>query len=149
MGPPGRAWRISRSRPRRVTFFSRVARGSPVSADEAFRDELRAWLADHPPPVAIEFATTPEEADALREWHRTLHAGRWVGIHWPIEYGGRGAAVTQGAVYNQELARAAPPPLLGRAGVTPVGPTLMAHRTREQLARGTAGILGAHDLRCQ
>jgi alkylation response protein AidB-like acyl-CoA dehydrogenase len=65
--------------------------------DEEFRDELRVWLAEHPPPV-VEFATTPEEADALREWHRTLHAGRWVGIHWPEEHGGRGASVLQVAV---------------------------------------------------
>ena len=73
--------------------------------DDEFRDEFRAWLAEHEPPVGIEFATTPEQAEALREWHRTLHAGRWVGIHWPEEYGGRGASVLQVAIYNQELAR--------------------------------------------
>ena len=25
------------------------------------------------------------------EWHKKMHAGGWVGISWPKEYGGRGA----------------------------------------------------------
>src|SRR2546428_13831247 len=96
------------------------------SADEELRAELREWLAENPPP-AIDVVATREDADALRAWQRTLQAGRWVGIHWPSEDGGRGAAGTQGAVYNEELARAGSPALLGRAGVTPVWPALGAH----------------------
>ena len=64
----------------------------------------RGWPSIAPP--AVDIATTPEEAEALRAWHRTLHAGGWVGIHWPVEYGGRGASPAQIAIYNQELARA-------------------------------------------
>ena len=67
--------------------------------------ELRSWLQEHPPPD-VDIAETPEEAEALREWQRTLHSGRWVGIHWPVEYGGRGASLTHVAIYNEELARA-------------------------------------------
>jgi alkylation response protein AidB-like acyl-CoA dehydrogenase len=26
-------------------------------------------------------------------------------VHWPVEYGGRGASVLQVAIYNEELAR--------------------------------------------
>ena len=51
-----------------------------------------------------------------------MHAARWVGIQWPEEFGGRGASVTQVAVYNEEIARAGAPPLLGRVGVTLVAP---------------------------
>jgi alkylation response protein AidB-like acyl-CoA dehydrogenase len=120
-----------------------------VSADEKFREEFRAWLTEHPPPVGIEFATTPEEADTLREWHRTLHAGRWVGIHWPEEYGGRGASVLQVAIYNQELASVEAPPLLGRAGISLVGPTLMAYGTEEQRRRWMPRMLSGDDVWCQ
>ena len=51
-----------------------------TARDDEFRDEFRAWLTEHPPPVGVEFATTPEEAEALRAWHRTLarQAGRGV-----------------------------------------------------------------------
>src|SRR5262245_50577112 len=104
------------------------------SPDDEFRAELRAWLGEHAPP-SVEVAATPDDAAALRAWQRALHSGRWVGVHWPVEYGGRGASVTQVAIYNEELARAGAPPLLGRAGVTLVGPTLLAHGTDEQRSR--------------
>ncbi|MFN8034789.1 MAG: acyl-CoA dehydrogenase family protein [Acidimicrobiia bacterium] len=118
------------------------------SHDETFRDELRSWLAEHPPPD-VEIAATGEEAETLRAWQRELHSGRWVGVHWPVEYGGRGASMSQVAIYNEELARAGSPPILGRAGVTLVGPTLMAHGTEAQRARWMSRILGADDIWCQ
>ena len=79
------------------------------SPDDDFRRELRAWLGEHAPP-ALEVATTAAEAELLRGWQRTLHSGRWMGIHWPVEYGGRGASLPQVAIYNEELARAGAPP---------------------------------------
>ena len=57
--------------------------------------------------------------------------------------------MTQVAIYNEELARAGAPPLLGRAGLTLVGPTLMAHGTEAQRARWMPRILGADDVWCQ
>src|SRR6187397_1481622 len=102
-----------------------------MTADDEFREELRSWLAEHEPP-AVELAATPAEAASLRDWQRQLHADRWVGVHWPAEYGGRGASLSQVAIYNEELARAGAPPLLGRAGITLVGPTLMTHGTEAQ-----------------
>jgi alkylation response protein AidB-like acyl-CoA dehydrogenase len=118
------------------------------SPDEKFRDEVRGWLTEHAPP-AVEVAATLDEATTLREWQRTLHAGGWVGVHWPVEYGGRGASLTQVAIYNEELARAGAPPLLGRAGISLVGPTLMAHGTEEQRVRWMPRILGGDDIWCQ
>jgi alkylation response protein AidB-like acyl-CoA dehydrogenase len=109
---------------------------------------LRAWLHAHPRPD-VEVATTAAEAETLREWQRTLHAGHWVGVHWPVEHGGRGASATQVATYNEELARAGAPPLLGRVGVTLVGPTLIAHGTDDQRARWMPRILAGDDVWCQ
>jgi len=94
-------------------------------------------------------AATREEAETLREWQRQLNEAHWVGIHWPVEYGGRGASAAQVAVYNEELARADAPPLLGRAGVSLVGPTLMAHGTDEQRRRWMPRILSGDDVWCQ
>jgi alkylation response protein AidB-like acyl-CoA dehydrogenase len=116
--------------------------------DDRFRDELRSWLVAHPPPT-VDVPSTPEEAETLREWQRTLHAGRWVGIHWPVRYGGRDASLTQVAIYNEVLARVGAPPILGRAGVTLVGPTLTAHGTEEQRTRWMARILSGDDVWCQ
>src|SRR2546428_834266 len=118
------------------------------SADDAFRDELRVWLAEHAPP-AIRLATTCEEAEALRAWQRTLYGGGWGGVQWPGEYGGRGAPAAQLADYNEELARAGAPDIPGRGGVSLVGPTLMAHGTDEQRARWMPRILSGDDVWCQ
>jgi alkylation response protein AidB-like acyl-CoA dehydrogenase len=118
------------------------------SADAAFREELRAWLRAHPPPE-VGTTTSPEDAAVLRGWQETMSRDRWVGVHWPPEYGGRGASVTQVAIYNQELARAAAPELLGRAGITLVGPTLMAHGTEQQRGRWMPRILNGDDVWCQ
>jgi alkylation response protein AidB-like acyl-CoA dehydrogenase len=119
-----------------------------ATADDELRAELRSWLAQHPPP-AVDVAATGEDARTLRAWQRTMHDDGWVGIHWPAEYGGRGASVTQVAIYNEELARAGAPALLGRAGITLVGPTLMAHGTEEQRARWMPRILSGDDVWCQ
>jgi alkylation response protein AidB-like acyl-CoA dehydrogenase len=116
--------------------------------DDAFRREFRSWLAEHAPP-AVDVATSCDDAAVLRAWQRTLHADRWVGVHWPVEYGGRGASVTQVAIYNEELAHAGAPPLLGRAGITLVGPTLMTHGTEDQRVRWMPRILGGDDIWCQ
>ena len=115
---------------------------------DAFRAEFRAWLAAHPPPE-IQIAETVAEADQLRAWQRALHSDRWVGVHWPVEHGGRAASLTQIAIYNEELARAGAPPIPGRVGVTLVGPTLMVHGTDEQRRRWMPRILDATDLWCQ
>ena len=116
--------------------------------DAAFRDELRVWLGQHPPPD-VEVAATAADSDRLREWQQSLHGGGWVGIHWPIEYGGRGASYAQVAIYNEELARANAPSLLGRAGISLVGPTLMAHGTEEQRQRWMRRILSGDDVWAQ
>jgi len=119
-----------------------------TTRDREFRAELRGWLALHEPP-AVEVAATAADVETLRAWQRALHADRWVGVHWPVEYGGRGASVTQVAIYNEEMARAGAPPLLGRAGVTLVGPTLLAHGRDEQRARWMPRILSGDDVWCQ
>jgi len=51
--------------------------------------------------------------------------------------------MTQVAIYNQELALAGAPPILGRAGVSLVGPTLMAHGTEQQRVRWMPRIRAA------
>jgi alkylation response protein AidB-like acyl-CoA dehydrogenase len=114
--------------------------GSSIS-DVEFRDELRAFLARHPPAHG--------DVRALREWQRTLHADGWVGIHWPADFGGRAATPAQIAIYNEELARAGAQPLPGRVGLTLVGPTLIAHGTDEQRCRWMPRILSGDDLWCQ
>jgi alkylation response protein AidB-like acyl-CoA dehydrogenase len=113
-----------------------------------FRDELRAWLADNPagdPP--------PADEDALYEWRRDfqrrLAAGGWAAVHWPREYGGRGATLTQSAIFFEELGRSGAPLPANALGLLLAGPTIMAWGTQEQKDRYLAPIVTADEIWCQ
>src|SRR2546423_11143278 len=79
--------------------------------ETAFRDELRRWLAEHPPPPEPSEGGDEAHFAWRRDWQRRLYDGGWAAPHWPAEYGGGGAALTQSAVHLEERRRApAPPP---------------------------------------
>jgi alkylation response protein AidB-like acyl-CoA dehydrogenase len=68
------------------------------SAEEAFRDELRAWLAaNHPGP---EPSGDEASFEFRRNWQRRLHEAGWAGLSWPTEYGGRGATLIEQAIFR-------------------------------------------------
>ena len=72
-----------------------------------------------------------------------------MGVHWPRQYGGRGATTVENYVLQEEFARAQAPEIIGRIGVNLVGPTLIAHGTEEQKRRHLTRILAAEELWCQ
>jgi alkylation response protein AidB-like acyl-CoA dehydrogenase len=116
--------------------------------EEAFRAELRAWLAAHVPPET-EHATLADEVRFLVGWQRTMAAAGWVGVHWPRRYGGRGATTVENYLLQEELARAQAPEIIGRIGVNLVGPTLIHYGSEAQKARHLPRILAADELWCQ
>ncbi|MCJ7672732.1 MAG: acyl-CoA dehydrogenase family protein [Acidimicrobiia bacterium] len=116
--------------------------------EEAFAAAIRAWLVENlemPP----SFASLDEEVAWGRRWQARLAADRWVGIHWPTEYGGRGASPVEVAIYNMEYARARAPQPVNRVGVNNVGPTLLAFGTDDQKRRWVPPILDATEIWCQ
>jgi len=116
--------------------------------EEAFAAAIRAWLVENlvAPPA---FASLDEEVAWGRRWQARLAADRWVGIHWPTEYGGRGASPVEVAIYNMEYARARAPQPVNRVGVNNVGPTLLAFGTDDQKRRWVPPILDATEIWCQ
>ena len=116
--------------------------------EEAFAAAIRAWLVENlvAPPA---FASLDEEVACGRRWQARLAADRWVGIHWPTEYGGRGASPVEVAIYNMEYARARAPQPVNRVGVNNVGPTLLAFGTDDQKRRWVPPILDATEIWCQ
>jgi len=119
-----------------------------TDAELAFRDELRAWFADHP-------ATDPpgRDEDALyawrRDYQRQMAADGWAAVHWPVEYGGRGATLTQSAIFFEELSRAGAPLPANVLGLLLAGPTIMVWGTPEQKERHLHPILTAEEIWCQ
>ncbi len=118
-------------------------------AEEAFRAELRAWLSANLPQHVSPPETLEGEVALLIEWQRKLAAGRWVGVHWPHQYGGRGASIVENYILQEELARTQAPEIIGRIGVNLVGPTLIRHGTAAQKQRHLSKILAADEIWCQ
>jgi alkylation response protein AidB-like acyl-CoA dehydrogenase len=116
--------------------------------DEAFAASFRAWLAEHlvRPPAFVDLA---DEIAWGQQWQATLAADRWVGVHWPYEYGGRSATPVQVALYQSEYARSQAPQPVNRVGINLVGPTLLAHGTDDQRLRYLPSILSATEIWCQ
>src|SRR5437868_6193753 len=117
-------------------------------AEEAFRDELRAWLADNHP--GSEPSGGEEAAFEFRRgWQRKLHEAGWAGLSWPKDYGGRGATLIEQAIFNEEMARAQAPSVANVLGLAMGGPTVVAHGTEEQKRRFLPPILSADEIWCQ
>ncbi|MGH8012330.1 MAG: acyl-CoA dehydrogenase family protein [Candidatus Binataceae bacterium] len=125
--------------------------------DEAVRREVRNWLGQNLPkdhrkyPFSVEFMAGEEGEEWRRRlaWHKRMHAGGWVSIGWPKEYGGRGASLSQQFIQKEELAAVGAPELVNGQGIRLVGPTLMHWGTEEQRRRYLPPMLAAEEIWCQ
>ena len=113
--------------------------------EQRFANEVRAWLAANVE-VPPRFEAIAEEVEFGRAWQAELAAGRWVGIHWPDAYGGRGASPVQVAIFNMEYARSRALQPINRVGINLAGPTLLVHGTDEQKQRWLPPILTADEI---
>ena len=113
--------------------------------DEAFRRELRAFLAAH------DLGPAPRGPDRLpwqRRWQAVLVDGGWAGPSWPKDVGGMDLPFSQQVVYHQEIARARVPGPPG-TGVQIAGPAIIRHGTDEQRARLLPSLLRADSIWAQ
>ena len=117
--------------------------------DEVFRAQVRSWLQEQ----LEEFRALPRNPTAAikhsRAWQRKLYDAGYVGLAWPIEYGGQSAPPTQQVIFSEECARAGAPPLINTIGLNILGPALVAYGSEEQKKRFLPRILRAEDLWCQ
>ncbi|MGF0313444.1 acyl-CoA dehydrogenase family protein [Rhodococcus sp. IEGM1428] len=125
------------------------------SEDEAFRAEVRDWLAEN---LVGDFAALSglggsgreHEAYAERlEWNRHLAASGWTCLGWPVEHGGRGLSLSQQVIFHEEYAKADAPGRVNHLGEELLGPTLIALGTAEQQARFLPRIRAVEELWCQ
>jgi alkylation response protein AidB-like acyl-CoA dehydrogenase len=119
------------------------------AADIAFREEVRAWLAENAPKEP-----RPRDGSAVRDydlaWQRTMYEAGWGGISWPVAYGGRALSLTHQLIWYEEYARTGIRPLDTRfVGLNHAGPTLMARASDEQKAYHLPRILRGEVAWCQ
>jgi alkylation response protein AidB-like acyl-CoA dehydrogenase len=122
--------------------------------EQQFRDEFRAWLSENVPADWKQFESRDEESsrerfEYLRAWQKKMYEAGWVGIHWPKEFGGRGATLIEQTIFIEEMARASAPPLINVLGLSLLGPTLIQYGTEDQKRRFLANIMSADEIWCQ
>jgi alkylation response protein AidB-like acyl-CoA dehydrogenase len=86
---------------------------------------------------------------ALRAWEQSIHAAGYSGLHWPLEYGGRGLTLVEHFIFGEESGRVAAP-----EGINPIGRELVAgvllHAGSEEQKRHFLPRIGAcEDIWCQ
>ncbi len=114
----------------------------------AFRDELRVWFAENDPGAEPDGDEDRQYA-WRRDFQRRLADGGWAAVHWPREYGGRGATLTESAIFFEELGRCGAPLPANVLGLLLAGPTIMTWGTEQQKDRYLSPILTADEIWCQ
>ena len=104
--------------------------------EQAFRAEIREFLAENLPPRA------ERGRGFMGEWLKKVRDKRWVGFSWPEEYGGGAGSLTEQAILKEEMALAGAPPLgTSSMGLAWVGPGIIQYGTDEQKQRFIPDIL--------
>jgi alkylation response protein AidB-like acyl-CoA dehydrogenase len=130
----------------------------------AFREEVRAWIADAAPKglsEMVDWTSAPltggdrsafekaERSPEYAQWTKRVLDDGWVCPTWPKKFGGRGLGPVENAVYSEELVRANLPRIRRGFGEGMVGPSIMVHGTEEQQKYFLPRIISAEDVYCQ
>lgn len=118
----------------------------------AFRDEVRAFLAEHLPRHIIDgAAASPSvfvEPDIGQEWNAILHRQGWLSYQWPQHAGGPGWTPVQRYIFEKECALAGAPNLTV-LGLKLVAPVIYTFGNEVQKAKYLPRILSGEDYWCQ
>ena len=116
---------------------------------EAFRAEVRQWLAEYVPTEPLTSFDTEAGFAAHREWERTLAAGNWGMVTWPEAFGGRGCDLIQWLIFEEEYYRAGAPGRVNQNGIFLLGPTLMEYGSEAQKARFLPAMASGEEIWAQ
>jgi alkylation response protein AidB-like acyl-CoA dehydrogenase len=113
---------------------------APTDEQAALRDELRAYFAGlMTPEVEAALGNGEYGGPMYRDIAQRMGRDGWLGIGWPVEYGGQGRSAVEQFIFFDEAQRAgAPVPFLT---INTVGPTLMRHGSEAQKAAFLPRIL--------
>src|SRR5436190_14770657 len=127
--------------------------------EAAFRSEAKAWIAANAPKQYEEELrksslgrTQLKGANILevaKTWQKKKADAGWACLHWPKEYGGRGATPIERVIWQQEEG-----PYAALGGVFIIGhgmcgPTVMAYATEEQKRELLPPLAAGETIWCQ
>lgn len=127
--------------------------------EAAFRKEVRAWL-DANAPRQYEAGlkssgfghTALEGVDVMKaskDWQKKKYDAGWACLHWPKEYGGRGATPIERVIWQQEEGVYAVLSSLFIIGHGMCGPTMMAYASEEAKKKYLPPLAAGENIWCQ
>lgn len=119
-------------------------------AEQAFRDEVRAFLADRLPSDIQQKVRQGQHLDASEHvrWQNCLNERGWLAPSWPIEHGGTGWSPVEKHIFEEECA-AAHAPTVVPFGVNMVAPVIIRFGSEAQKQHYLPRILDNQDWWCQ
>jgi len=127
--------------------------------EAAFRAQARAWIdANAPKQFETELAKASlgrirlqkhDIVEVAKAWQRKKSEGGWVCLHWPKEYGGRGATAVERVIWQQEEGIYFKLTTPFQIGEGMCGPTLIAYGSEADKRRYLPRIASGEEIWCQ
>ena len=127
--------------------------------EAAFRAEAKAWISANAPKQYEEELrksslgrTQLKDANILevaKAWQKKKADAGWACLHWPKEYGGRGASPIERVIWQQEEGAYSKLSFMFIIGHGMCGPTMMAFAGEEQKRRYLPKLASGEDIWCQ
>src|SRR5215831_749263 len=127
--------------------------------EAAFRAEARKWIdANAPKELEAELSESSlgriklkkhDIVDLARRWQKKKSDGGWACLHWPKEYGGRGATAVERVIFQQEegvYGKLSQPFQIGEGMC---GPTVMAFGSEADKRRYLPRLASGEEIWCQ
>lgn len=105
----------------------------------ALQAELRRYFSSLVSPEEAAIMRTERHGPTYREVVRRMGKDGWLGVGWPVEFGGRGFGDVEQQIFANEAVRADVP--LPSVTLQTVGPTLQVYGTDEQKRKFLPAIL--------
>ncbi|WP_445492209.1 acyl-CoA dehydrogenase [Rhodopseudomonas sp. RCAM05734] len=127
--------------------------------EAAFRAEAKAWIAANAPKAyEAELSKTSvgriklqheDIVSVAKDWQKTKSDGGWVCLHWPKEYGGRGATPVERVIWQQEEGVYGKLTHPFQIGEGMCGPTVMAYGSEDDKRRYLPKIASGEEIWCR
>ncbi|MDA4106942.1 acyl-CoA dehydrogenase family protein [Mycolicibacterium holsaticum] len=121
----------------------------PTAQHEAFRGEVRDWLAANKPALPLPSGDTIDGAPAHLAWERKLYNARLAVVSWPQRFGGRDLDLWHWLIFEEEYYRAGLPQRVAQNGIFLLAPSLLEFGTNDQQERFLRRIASVADIWCQ
>lgn len=122
---------------------------TPTAAHEAFRRDVREWLAEHKPRVPLPTGELREHLELHLAWEKKLFDAELAVIAWPRRFGGRDLDLWHWLIFEEEYYRAGLPQRVAQNGIFLLAPSLFEFGTDDQQKRFLRRMASVDDIWCQ